>query len=265
MKTITYDNNGIFYNIIKSKPNTKNMLAPVECQHCGHIYDSASVKVINRYADCSEWICPKCANSVKPEKYSLMKTPDLIQAKPYIGFNQVFAEHLFNNSEKATHINELDRTVLKQMRFDLIYLRMAYEWSKNSYCKRKQVGSIIVNNHKIISDGYNGMPNGFNNCCEDEHDGETKWNVLHAEANALMKLTYSADSAYGSTVYITFSPCKDCSKLMYQAGIKRIVFTNTHSNTEGLYFLNKAGIEIWRYPEPLFNDFDKLNEIISSK
>ena len=196
-----------------------------------------------------------------------MKTslPDLIQSKPYIGFNGVFAEHLFNNSMKATHINELDRAALKQMRFDLIYLRMAHEWSKNSCCKRKQVGSIIVNNHKIISDGYNGMPKGFDNRCEDEHTGETKWNVLHAEANALMKLTHSSDSAIGSTVYLTFSPCRECSKLMHQAGVTRMVFTRTHSNVEGLHFLHNGGVDIWRYPESLFDRFDKLNEMINSK
>ncbi len=185
--------------------------------------------------------------------------------KPYIGFNGVFAEHLFNDAPKASHIKELDRAALKQMRFDLIYLRMAHEWSKNSCCKRKQVGSIIVNDHKIISDGYNGMPKGFDNWCEDEHTGETKWNVLHAEANALMKLTHSGDSAIGSTVYLTFSPCRECSKLMHQAGVRRIVFTRTHSNVEGLRFLHKAGVEIWRYPEPLFDRFDKLNEMINLK
>jgi len=196
-----------------------------------------------------------------------MKTPhpDRIEAKPYTGFNMVFAERLFNYEPKGLHINELDRNMLKQMRFDLIYLRMADEWSKNSCCTRKKVGSIIVNDNKIISDGYNGMPSGFENQCEELVSGKTKWNVLHAEANALMKLTQSSDSAEGSTVYLTFSPCRECSKLMHQAGIKRLVFTRTHSNVDGLHFLHDAGIEIWRYPHPDFNEFDKLNKMINEK
>jgi dCMP deaminase len=187
-----------------------------------------------------------------------------IECKLHIGFGEVFIEHMFNNSVKSIHINELNRDKLKQIRLDLIYLRMAKEWSKNSYCIRKKVGSLIVNNNKIISDGYNGMPYGFNNKCEDDN-GKTKWNVLHAEANALMKLTKSSDTAYGATMYLTFSPCENCSKLIHQAGIKRLVFTDLHSNLKGLMFLNEAGVDIWRYTNIYFDNFDLLNSMINQR
>lgn len=129
----------------------------------------------------------------------------------------------------------------KQHKYDVAYLRIASEWSKLSYCKRKQVGAIIVKNRMIISDGYNGTPSGFENCCEDE-EGLTKWYVLHAEANAISKLAQSSQSSENATLYITLSPCKECSKLIHQSGIKRVVFKNGYRDNSGLDFLTKAGV-----------------------
>ena len=132
---------------------------------------------------------------------------------------------------------------LKQERYDKAYLRMAKEWAKLSYCKRKQVGAIIVKDRMIISDGYNGTPTGFENACEDE-EGNTKWYVLHAEANAILKVAGSTHSCTGATLYITLSPCRDCAKLIHQAGIKRLVYIHGYKDDSGLKFLEKAGIEI---------------------
>jgi len=129
----------------------------------------------------------------------------------------------------------------KQKKYDKAYLRIAEEWSKLSYCKRKQVGAIIVKDRMIISDGYNGTPTGFENCCEDEN-GETNWYVLHAEANAIMKVARSTQSCDMATLYITLSPCKECSKLIHQSGIKRVVFKNGYRDTSGIDFLKKAGV-----------------------
>lgn len=131
----------------------------------------------------------------------------------------------------------------KQRKYDIAYLKMAREWAKLSHCQRKQVGALIVKGRMIISDGFNGTPTGFDNCCEDE-DGVTKWEVLHAEANAILKVAASTQSAEGSTLYITLSPCKDCSKLIHQAGIKRVVYSRSYRDTSGLDFLKKAGVEL---------------------
>jgi len=120
---------------------------------------------------------------------------------------------------------------------------MAQEWAKLSHCSRKQVGAIIVKDEVIISDGYNGTPTGFDNCCENEQ-GETKWYVLHAEANALMKLSKSTNSSKGATLYITLSPCKDCAKLILQAGIQRVVYLNEYKDCSGLEFLKNTGITL---------------------
>lgn len=130
-------------------------------------------------------------------------------------------------------------------RFDISYMRMAHLWAKNSHCKRKQVGAFIVKNNTIISDGFNGTPKGMDNCCEGS-DGETLWYVVHAEANAISKLAQSTNSAEGATLYITLSPCKECSKLILSAGIKRVVYDKQHSDVEGLKMLEFAGVEIGR-------------------
>ena len=129
----------------------------------------------------------------------------------------------------------------KQLKYDKAYLRIADEWGKLSYCKRKQVGAIIVKDRMIISDGYNGTPSGFENFCEDEN-GYTKWYVLHAEANAISKVASSTQSCQGSTLYITLSPCKECSKLIHQSGIVRVVYKKAYRDNSGIEFLEKAGI-----------------------
>lgn len=131
----------------------------------------------------------------------------------------------------------------KQARYDKAYLRIASEWGKLSHCKRKKVGAIIVRDRMIISDGYNGTPTGFENYCEDD-EGYTKWYVLHAEANAILKVASSTQSCRGATLYITLSPCKECSKLIHQAGIIRVVYSNGYRDDSGLQFLEKAGIQI---------------------
>jgi dCMP deaminase len=131
----------------------------------------------------------------------------------------------------------------KQLRYDSAYLRMAEQWSKLSHCKRKQVGAIIVKDAMIISDGYNGTPAGFDNCCEDD-GGNTHWYVLHAEANAILKVAKSTNNCKGATLYLTLSPCKDCSKLILQAGINRVVFTHSYKDTEGIEFLRSAGVDV---------------------
>ena len=136
----------------------------------------------------------------------------------------------------------------KQQKYDKAYLRIAAEWSKLSYCKRKQVGAIIVRDRMIISDGYNGTPSGFENCCEDE-EGLTQWYVLHAEANAILKVARSTQSCDNATLYITLSPCKECSKLIHQSGIKRVVYQKGYRDTSGIDFLVKAGIEVSQIEE----------------
>ena len=134
----------------------------------------------------------------------------------------------------------------KQERYDKAYLKMALEWAKLSHCKRKKVGALIVKNRMIISDGYNGTPSKFENCCEDEN-GETKWHVLHAEANAILKTASSAQDCNEATLYLTMSPCKDCSKLIHQAGIKRLVYITEYKDKTGLDFLKEANVVIEKF------------------
>lgn len=131
----------------------------------------------------------------------------------------------------------------KQLKYDKAYLKMALEWGKLSYCKRRQVGALIVKDRMIISDGYNGTPTGFENFCEDE-DNYTKWYVLHAEANAITKVASSAQSSKGATLYVTLSPCRDCSKLIFQAGIIRVVYYEEYKDRSGLDFLIEGGVEV---------------------
>lgn len=135
----------------------------------------------------------------------------------------------------------------KELKYAKTYLKMAREWGKLSHCTRKQVGAIIVKDRMIISDGYNGTPTGFENVCEDE-EGYTKWYVLHAEANAILKVAGSTQSCEGATLYITLSPCQQCSKLIHQSGIKRVVYSNEYKDTSGLEFLKKAGVELIYLP-----------------
>lgn len=128
-------------------------------------------------------------------------------------------------------------------KFDVAYLKMASVWAKLSYCKRKQVGALIVKDRMIISDGYNGTPSGFDNSCEDAQ-GNTQWFVLHAEANAILKLASSTQSAKDATLYLTLSPCKECSKLVLQSGIKKLVYLDDYKDNDGIEFLKNHGIEI---------------------
>ncbi len=131
----------------------------------------------------------------------------------------------------------------KQAQIDRRYLRMAEIWAENSYCKRRQVGALLVKDKMIISDGYNGTPAGFENVCEDEYD-VTKPYVLHAEANAITKVARSNNSSENATLYITDSPCMECAKLIIQAGIRRVVYSKKYRNVEGLDLLTRAGIEL---------------------
>ncbi len=135
----------------------------------------------------------------------------------------------------------------KQDELDKRYLRMASIWAENSYCQRRQVGALIVKDKMIISDGYNGTPSGFENVCEDEQ-GMTKPYVLHAEANAITKIARSGNNSDGATLYVTDSPCIECSKLIIQAGIRRVIFSRKYRLTEGLDLLKRAGIDIVHIP-----------------
>lgn len=128
-------------------------------------------------------------------------------------------------------------------KFDKSYLEMAQVWARNSYCKRRQVGALIVKDRMIISDGYNGTPSGFENICEDE-TGATKPYVLHAEANAISKVAKSGNSSEGATLYVTASPCMECSKLIIQAGIKRVVYRDQYRLDDGIQLLKRAGVEV---------------------
>ncbi len=134
----------------------------------------------------------------------------------------------------------------KQERYDRTYLNMAREWANLSHCTRKKVGALIVKRGMIISDGYNGTAQGLDNSCEMEN-GETKWDVIHGEANAILKCARHGHSCEGATLYQTHSPCKDCSKLILQSGIKRLVYVEDYKDITGLEFLRSAGLEIVKY------------------
>jgi len=137
----------------------------------------------------------------------------------------------------------MDQIGDKQSLLDRRYLKMAAVWAQNSYCKRRKVGALLVNNKMIISDGYNGTPSGFENICEDENN-HTKPYVLHAEANAITKVAKSNNSSEGATLYVTSSPCLECSKLIIQAGIRRVVFTENYRLEDGINLLKRADIEV---------------------
>jgi dCMP deaminase len=140
--------------------------------------------------------------------------------------------------------SEIEKTI----KYDKAYLRLAQEWAGLSHCVRKKVGAIIVRDRMIISDGFNGTPTGFDNCCENEV-GETNWYVLHAEANAILKVARSTQSCEGATLYITLSPCNECSKLIHQSGIKRVVYQTEYRDVSGVDFLKKAGVIVEQIEE----------------
>lgn len=131
----------------------------------------------------------------------------------------------------------------KKAALDRRYARMALIWAENSYCTRRKVGALVVNNNMIISDGYNGTPTGFENVCEDENNVSKPY-VLHAEANAITKLARSSNSSDGATLYVTASPCIECAKLIIQSGIKRVIYTEQYRLTDGVDLLKRAGIEV---------------------
>ncbi len=136
----------------------------------------------------------------------------------------------------------------RQRKFDKHYLEMAAIWAKNSYCKRRQVGALLVKDRMIISDGFNGTPAGFENQCEDEND-VTKPYVLHAEANAITKVAKSGNSSEGATLYITTSPCIECAKLIIQSGIKRVVYSEEYRKSEGIELLKRANIKVENFKD----------------
>lgn len=137
----------------------------------------------------------------------------------------------------------MSERIEKQHELDTRYLRMAAVWAENSYCKRRQVGALIVKDQMIISDGYNGTPSGFENVCEDKNN-VTKPYVLHAEANAITKVAASSNSSKGATIYVTSSPCIECAKLIIQSGIKRVVYSENYRIEDGCQLLKRAGIEV---------------------
>lgn len=151
----------------------------------------------------------------------------------------------------------MENELSKQTKLDLRYLRMARIWAENSYCKRRQVGALVVKDKMIISDGYNGTPSGFENICE-END-ITKPYVLHAEANAITKLARSSNNSDGSTLYVTASPCIECAKLIIQAGIKRVVYAEKYRLNDGIQLMKRAGIKVE------FLDIDKQNAQAEAK
>lgn len=152
-----------------------------------------------------------------------------------------------NTSLTDKMTEERENSQAKQLQLDRRYLRMAFIWAENSYCQRRRVGALLVRDKMIISDGYNGTPSGFDNVCESP-DGVTFPYVLHAEANAITKVARSNNSSEGSTLYVTTSPCMECSKLIIQAGIRRVVFSELYRITDGLDLLRRAGVECVHLP-----------------
>ena len=150
----------------------------------------------------------------------------------------------------------MERINEKQLTLDKRYIRMAGIWAENSYCTRRQVGALIVKNQRIISDGYNGTPSGFENICEDENN-VTKPYVLHAEANAITKIARSNNSSDGATLYVTAAPCMECSKLIIQAGIVRVVYRDAYRLTDGIELLQRAGVIVEQIDASQLEEADK--------
>jgi dCMP deaminase len=156
-------------------------------------------------------------------------------------------DKIFNSEKKQKDrdkkLNQLLSMNDKQLKYDITYLKMAKTWSELSHCERKKVGALIVKNGMIISDGYNGTPSGYDNCCETEN-WETHWYTIHAESNAILKCARWGHSCEGATLYLTHSPCKDCSKSILQSGIKRVVYIEDYKDLEGVNFLINSGIQV---------------------
>ena len=161
------------------------------------------------------------------------------------GIARMFFEHVIKGRYNYVNRNSKIDSILdeKKARYDKAYMRMAIEWAKLSHCKRAQVGSLIVKDGMIITDGFNGSPTGFDNDCEDCNN-ETHWYVLHSEANAILKCAKNGSSCVGATVYLTHSPCKECAKMIYQSGIIKLVYNKNYRDNEGINFLKKSGLEV---------------------
>jgi len=157
-------------------------------------------------------------------------------------FEELFKSERIRDS-RDKKINNLLKMNDKQLRYDITYLKMAKDWSELSHCDRKKVGALIVKNGMIISDGYNGTPSGYDNCCENEN-WETHWYTIHAESNAILKCARWGHSCDGATLYLTHSPCKDCSKSVLQSGIRRVVYIEDYKDLEGVNFLTNSGIQV---------------------
>lgn len=156
------------------------------------------------------------------------------------------AQEIVNQEKRLKReykLNTLLNMESKQIKYDITYLKMAREWSNLSHCERKKVGALIVKNGMIISDGYNGTPSGYDNCCETDA-WETHWYTIHAESNAILKCARWGHSCDGATLYLTHSPCKDCSKSILQSGIKRVVYNENYKDLEGVNFLMNSGIQV---------------------
>jgi len=161
------------------------------------------------------------------------------------GIARMFFDHVIKGRYNLVNRNSKIDTILdeKKSRYDKAYMRMAIEWAKLSHCKRAQVGSLIVKDGMIISDGFNGSPTGLNNDCEDMAN-DTYWYVIHSEANAILKCAKNGSSSKGATLYLTHSPCKDCAKMILQSGIERVVYNEKYRDNDGINFLKDSGIEI---------------------
>ena len=157
-------------------------------------------------------------------------------------FDEIFKREQIRK-QREEKINNLLEMSDKQLRYDITYLEMARNWSNLSHCDRKKVGALIVKNGMIISDGYNGTPSGYDNCCENDN-WETNWYTIHAESNAILKCARWGHSCDGATLYLTHSPCKDCSKSILQSGIKRVVYIEDYKDLEGVNFLINSGIQV---------------------
>jgi dCMP deaminase len=161
------------------------------------------------------------------------------------GLARMFFDYVVKGKHLSNDRNQKIDNILniKKERYDKAYMRMALEWAKLSHCKRAKVGTLIVKDDMIISDGFNGSPTGFDNDCEDCNN-ETYWYVLHSEANAILKCAKNGSSCVGATVYLTHSPCKECAKMIYQSGIIRLVYNKNYRDNEGINFLKKSGLEV---------------------
>ena len=199
--------------------------------------------ISNEFFNKDSGVCPINPNNLTdPEIFSISNWCIKSKIKNPRDGNAVFK---WDRTDNLSLENLTLHDSAKSLKMDLIYLKMAKVWSENSHCKRMKVGSLIIKDKSIISDGYNGSPSGFPNDCENS-SMETLPYVLHAEANAITKLAKSTQSSLDSTLYVTLSPCYECSKLIIQSGIKRVVFSEVYRKPDSLSFLAEAGVELFK-------------------